>query len=65
MAQVYVFEVWDEKDEDCVTRVRVLSDNTLEVETITAFSSDRIVLTPKQAREFARDLNAAVKVASN
>ena len=61
MAQVYVFEVADEDDE-CVTRIRVLADNMLEVEMITPFEASRMVLTPKEAREFARDLNAAAKV---
>jgi len=65
MAPIFVCEVGDAGDDEVLTRVRVLLNNMLEVETITAFDANRIVLTPKQAREFARDLSAAAKVASN
>lgn len=61
--QVYTYEVWDD-DTDCLTRVRVLEDNTLEVELNNPYNSSVSNLTPKEAREFARDLMAAAKVAT-
>jgi hypothetical protein len=67
MAPIFVYEVWNGPAEDgeALTRIRILAGNTLEVELLSYSDNASIELSPKQAREFARDLNAAAKVASS